>query len=145
MFLPRTICELADLHKAKSLAVACAKFIMTKPEQEVDWAAMQQLHLVMAAVAEETRLAIGRFNQEKLRLQAFQSRGRAYDVDEQEYAQFIAANVAVGIRVCRKGLPKRRGTVLEVHEEFAVVTWDPMTPRGEPVQMDQFYHSLGLV
>ena len=86
---------MADLHKAKSLAVACAKFVMTKPEQEVDWAAMQQLHLVMAAVAEETRLAIGRFNQEKLRLQAFQSRGRAYDVDE----QFITANVAVSISV----------------------------------------------
>ena len=84
MFLPRNICELA-----------CAKFLLTKPEQEVDWAAMQQLHLVMAAVAEETRLAIWRFNLEKLRLQAFQSRGRAYDVDE----QFIAANVAVSISV----------------------------------------------
>ena len=31
--LPRTICELADLHKAKALAVACAKFMLTKEEE----------------------------------------------------------------------------------------------------------------
>ena len=133
------------MHKAKTLAMACAKFVMTKPEQEVDWAAMQQLHLVMAAVAEETRLAIRRFNQEKLRLQAFQSRGQVYDVDEQEYGQFIADNVAVGIRVCCKGLPKRRGTILEIHDDFAVVSWDPTKPRGGPNEMDQFYHTLQLV
>jgi len=141
----RNICEMADLHKAKSLAVACAKFVMTKPEQEVDWAAMQQLHLVMAAVAEETRLAIRKFNQEKLRLQAFQSRGQAFDVDKQEYGQFIAANVAVGIRVCYKCLPTQRGTILEIHDDFAVVSRDPSTPRGEPFEEDKFYHDLQLV
>jgi len=51
----RAICEMADLHKAKALAVACAKFMLTKEQADCEW--LQQLPVVVIAVAEEINLA----------------------------------------------------------------------------------------
>jgi len=142
-----TICELADLHKAKALAVACAKFMLTK-EEEMDCEWLQYFPLVVIAVAEETNLAIKRFNQEKMKFKAYRSRGQDFDVDEQEYGEFIKANVAVGTRVGHMmGSMKldRNGTIVEIHDNFAVVSWYATTPRGGQIEADVFYHALYLI
>jgi len=112
----RTVCELADVHKARALAVACARFLLAQ-EEEVDWPALQQLPLVVLAVAEETRLVRIEVKMEKMRIEANNTRkifNRYLDtnsddeevdeleVDNREYGDFIRASVAVGTRVARR-------------------------------------------
>jgi len=143
----RSVCQLAELHKATALAASCAKFVLTKLEEEVDWEALQQLPLVLLAVAEETRQAIKGVKREKMRLEAqgsMQGWGGAEeqeDLQEEmenlEYGEFIKASVTVGTRVGRKG------TVVETSEDFAVVDWD--RPHGGPIREDEFYHNLKLL
>lgn len=134
----RSVCQLAELHQVKALAASCAKFVLTKLEEEVDWEALQQLPLVLLAVAEETKQAIKR---EKMRLEAqgsMQNRGGVKM--KLVYGKFIKANVTVGTRVAWEAW---NGTVVETSEDFAVVDWD--RPRGGPIRKDEFYYDLKLL
>jgi len=134
----RSVCQLAELHQATALAASCAKFVLTKLEEEVDWEALQQLPLVLLAVAEETRQAIKR---EKMRLEAqgsMQNRGGVKG--KLVYGKFIKASVTVGTRVAWEAW---NGTVVETSEDFAVVDWD--RPRGGPIRKDEFYYDLKLL
>ena len=83
----------------------------------MDWPALQQLPLVVLAVAEETRLVRIEVKMEKMRIEANNTRkifNRYLDtnsddeevdeleVDNREYGDFIRASVAVGTRVARR-------------------------------------------
>ena len=135
------MCQLAELHQATALAASCAKFVLTKLEEEVDWEALQQLPLVVLAVAEETRQAIKGVKREKMRLEAqgsMQNRGGVKG--KLVYGKFIKASVTVGTRVAWEAW---NGAVVETSEDFAVVDWD--RPHGGPIREDEFYHNLKLL
>jgi len=119
--------KMADTLRSASLATACAKFIVNQGEGGTDWAAMERMPRVAAAVAKmATQVLWG------ARKSAVKERADFQTADE--YFNYIKANTKEGTRVeCRtvgdrgmwdRGMLGDQGTVDRNTGTHLQVSWD---------------------